>query len=174
MKVITVVMLFMLTPDFAAVSQQTNGWRGIIPLRSTRTDVERQIGKPNFKGELYDFEKERVDITYSTAPCTRGMKGSWNVPPDTVISIRVAPKTDIQFSDLQLDESKYKKTNGGHLPYVFYYTNDEGGVQVEVIKGAVASITYFPSAENKHLRCPATASPRHTEGRSRIPHQRHR
>lgn len=153
MNIITVILLCMLTPIFEAVSTQAKGWRGIVPLHSTRADVERLIGKPNFKHDLYDFENERVDITYSSDPCTQASRGMWNVPPDTVISIRVAPKIELRLSDLQIDESKYKKTDGGHLPYVFYYTNEEEGIQIEEIKGEVANITYFPSAKDNHLRC---------------------
>lgn len=158
MNIITAVLLCMSTPIFAAVLTQPKGWRGIVPLHSTRADVERLIGKPNFNHDLYDFENERVDITYSNDTCTQGSRGMWNVQPDTVISIRVAPKTQLRLSDLQIDESKYKKTDGGHLAYVFYYTNEEEGVQIEEIKGEVANITYFPSAKDNHLRC-SVASP---------------
>jgi len=53
----------------------------------------------------------------------------------TVLSIRVAPRAQIRFSELHIDESQYKETDGGHVPNYAYYTNDKEGVQVEVKTG---------------------------------------
>jgi hypothetical protein len=39
-------------------------WRGIVPLRSTRADVVRLLGKPNELGR-YEVNGERADIIYS-------------------------------------------------------------------------------------------------------------
>jgi hypothetical protein len=112
------------------------------------------MGKPNFESGLYDFEHELVEIGFSRGYCREGDAGGWNVPPDTVTSIRVAPKAQLRLSDLSIDESKYERTDGGHLPYVFYYTDKERGIQLEVIKDAVANIAYFPGAKDNHLHCP--------------------
>jgi hypothetical protein len=55
-----------------AGSVECAGWRGILPLHSTRTDVERQLEKPLTNRPdlaVYDYEMERVSIQYSTGPC---------------------------------------------------------------------------------------------------------
>jgi len=45
------------------------GWRGIVPLHSTRKDVERLIGGPMQPGGMtYDLEEGRVNVTYSGRP----------------------------------------------------------------------------------------------------------
>lgn len=139
---------------YTITSIQSEGWRGIVPLHSTRADVERLIGRPNLKSGLYNFEYELVEIGFSGGSCREGDPGGWNVPPDTVTSIRVAPKARLRLTDMSIDESKYEKTDGGHLTYVFYYTNKEEGIQLEVIKDAVVNITYFPNVKDTHLRCP--------------------
>lgn len=161
MSAITAILLCMFALLPVAGRTRAKEWRGVVPLRSTRADVERLIGKPHLKSGnpdikygLYDFEDERVDILYSNKPCTRGAQGSWNVPPDTVISIRIVPKKEVRFSDLQLDVSKYKISDGGHVPGYTYYTNEEEGIRFEVVKGEITSISYFPSAKDNHLRCP--------------------
>src|SRR5215510_11066963 len=43
-------------------------WRGIVPLISTRSDVERLLGKPNDSG-LYELNGEAASVIYSDGPC---------------------------------------------------------------------------------------------------------
>jgi len=66
-------------------------WRGIVPLHSTRADVSRLLGKPNFNYNLYEFGDERADILYARHACSEG--GAWNVAPDTVTEIHVVRKS---------------------------------------------------------------------------------
>jgi len=151
-------------------------WRGIIPLRSTRADVERLLGSPiddpSNKGvfiRTYRTEEENVTILYSDGPLCNGyLLRGYRVPKDTVISIivRAAP---FPFSDLKLGSSKFKETTGGHTPDYSYFTHEEEGVSYEVYwkavgKGGengarerlriVTSVEYSPSAKDKHLLCP--------------------
>jgi hypothetical protein len=44
-------------------TSQAQGWRGIVPLHSTRQDVEKIIGQPTeSNGITYDLQSERVSI----------------------------------------------------------------------------------------------------------------
>lgn len=144
-----------------ATATQPRGWRGIIPLHSTRADVERLLGPvadPEGYASAYRLENEVVSVEYSSGPCDKNKRGGWNVPRGVVISVSVAPKTKIRFSDLKIDESKYKKTDGGHVPGYVYYTSEEEGVTIEVAKDEVAGIIYAPSEKDEHLRCPASTT----------------
>src|SRR5690349_20328809 len=81
-----------------------NAWRGIVPLQTTRTTVEKTLGKPTRDhGDtvVYDFESERASIEYSKGPCSVKLS-QWNVPRDTVISVWITPKRDLNFKDLGL------------------------------------------------------------------------
>ncbi len=114
---------------------QNVGWRGIVPLHSTREDVERLLGpsaKPDGYSEVYDLGKEAVFIKYSSGPCRKERKGGYNVPSGTVKQIRVSSSAKPQFSDLQIDENKYEKTVDPELPGVFHYVNREEGIAYEV------------------------------------------
>jgi hypothetical protein len=71
-----------------------------------------------------------------------------------VISVTVYSETKSPFSDLKIDRGKYKQVDGGHLPGVFYYINEEEGVKIEVVQSNIAGITYFAAAKDSHLRCP--------------------
>ena len=95
------IILSIVTATAASLTQseQKIGWRGIVPLRSTRTHVERQLGLFDVKCQCYETEKEIVHVGYASAPCTGDVPG-WNVPRDTVLSITVSPKSEPAFSDI--------------------------------------------------------------------------
>lgn len=136
------------------------GWRGIIPLHSTRADVERLLGPPEEPDKQhvsdYKLENEVVSIIYATgAPCGEGMESGWQVPRGTVVDITVAPRTAMRLAELKLDKSKYKRMGGGHLIDVAYYINKEEGIKVAVYQEEVVTdITYFPAEEDNYLSCP--------------------
>ncbi len=75
------------------------------------------------------------------------------MPPDTVVSMRVVPKKELQLSELQLDAAQYKVVHVRGVPSYTYYVDDGEGVQYDVTHGHVNTIDYFPAAEDEHLRC---------------------
>ncbi len=130
-----------------AANSQAKEWRGIIPLKSTRADVEHMLGKPNELGR-YQFENERVSFYYTTGPCDRVSDCSCLVPKDTVLFIYVTPEVEMKFSKLKLDRKKYKKSRDRHLLTVVSYANDEEGITYIVQDDEVIDITYSPSAKD--------------------------
>lgn len=161
MKDVKVLLLCLYLVLPVTVVSQTKEWRGIVPLHSTRADVERLLGKPNFDGTYYDFENERASIIYSREPCT---EGDWNVPRDTVLQISIAPKIKLKFADLRLDLSKYERIEDPHVQVRAIYWNEENGVQYDVFEGGgenngmVLEIYHKPAAETLRLRCPVPIS----------------
>lgn len=159
MSIIKIILPCLFLMLVTAMPSSGKGWRGITPLHSTRADVERLLGPPEEPEKkhvsVHKLENEVVSIIYAAGPpCGKGMESGWQVPAGTVVDITVAPRTAMQLSDLKLDESKYKRMNGGHLIDVVYYIDKEEGIKIEVIKDEVASITYFPAEEDNHLHCP--------------------
>lgn len=149
---LTACSLFMLAPLGVARPLE---WRGITPLRSTREDVERLIGRPAKPGApLYEAEKESVHIIYSAEPCEQGVAGAWNVPPDTVIRIEVTPKKTLYLKDLKIDESKYVKVEQPHVLGSVSYVAEEEGVLIKTWYEEVIAIHYGPTSKDKHLACP--------------------
>jgi hypothetical protein len=148
------VWIIGLLPSHAAAK----GWRGIVPLHSTRADVEAILGKPEDpKREhslIYNTAKEIALIDYSGGGSC-GL-GGWRVPAGTVTSIMVSPKGELKLSDLHINESKYRKVHDPETPAErFLYIDDTEGETIDVFQGRVVTITYSPSAEDEHLRCPA-------------------
>src|SRR6185503_17182878 len=70
-----------------AAPLSARGWRGIIPLHSTRADVESLLGKPlPDRDYLYQTEDHFVSVDYAKGPC-EGWPSGWNVTANTVLSI---------------------------------------------------------------------------------------
>gem|GEM_PF-1187987 len=133
---------------------QGQGWHSIVPLHSTRADVERLIGKPNFEYGLYDFDNERVDIIYtSNDGCGASQEDGWRVPKDTVLSISVSLKEMKPLSQLSIDREKYEKTEGGDVEGIVYYSNKDEGITYEVRYNKVTAIMYGPTTKDEYLRC---------------------
>ena len=153
MRILQVNLICLLFAVPMSTQAQHKGWRGIIPLRSTRADVIRLLGPPNLDGRLYEIDNKTVHIDYSDGPCQKGRSG-WNVPRDTVVRISLAPNQDLMFSDLHIDQKKYKKSEDGELAGIFYYTNDAEGITISVSQGEVRNIYYNPTSRDDRLRCP--------------------
>lgn len=123
-------------------------WRGIVPLKSTRADVEKVMGKPNDL-RRYEFENERAYITYSSG-CNRIDDCRCLAPRDTVVDIYVTVEVEMKFSDLKIDRTKYHKTKSTHLPGIVTYANDSEGIiyTVDDEDDEVTHITYLPTAKD--------------------------
>src|SRR6267142_4269866 len=118
----TVTLLFM------SSLAQAKAWRGIVPLHSTRTDVERLLGKPNAKYGRYDIDNQEIEFFYSKGRCVNG----WDVPEDTIIDIAVNPKQSPRLSDLKVELSKYERFRDPHVTSHVYYTNRDEGIRYVV------------------------------------------
>jgi hypothetical protein len=153
------LIFFLLSTLLTVPGAEPKGWRGIVPLHSTRADVERLLGPPTERqteySVLYQTENETVTIKYARGlPCGIGQKyGEWRVPPDTVESIFIAPNRGSPLSRLSIDESRYKKKSGGHRAEDVYYVNEQDGETLRVFMNEVMEITYSPAASDEHLRC---------------------
>ena len=136
------------------------GWGGIVPLHSTRVDVERLIGSPMMpNGITYDLKNERVNVVYSDGGCAKGQPSEWNVPLDTVIGITVYPQTKLMLSDLRIDLNRFEKFINPHNPDSVSYNNEEAGISIGTrSNGEVIVVQYLPAAKDNYLRCPNSSA----------------
>lgn len=140
-----------------ASSSSLAGWRGIVPLHSTRADVERLLGPgTNWCKCGYLLDDVNLTFVYSSGNCKSGGSGGWDVPPDTVLRIIVYPKPQPRLSDLNMDMSKFKKRHDGHIESFVSYVNDEDGLIIEVDedRDSVNGLYYVPAKKDKIFRCP--------------------
>jgi hypothetical protein len=137
------------------VPQTASGkaWKGIVPLHSTRADVQKLLGAPTVEDSGYDIDGERVLITYSSQGCQEGLPGGWKVPADTVASISVSSAKEIKLADVLVPGKKYDQIYAVHTPHVDYVDVQEG-VRYDTLDGSVLDITYVATeADDKKLRC---------------------
>jgi len=127
------------------------GWRGIVPLHSTRSDVEKLLGPA--PGWLYDLENETVYFEYQTTERQCGQKRAlYNVPLNTVLGIIVSPKARKSIVEYGLD-STYVKTFLRPVAN-FDYSNEDEGITYSVYGDIVSQITYVPARKDWVLACP--------------------
>src|SRR5262245_49809414 len=137
----------------AAHQSSPLGWRGIVPLHSTRADVERLLGHGADKSMgSYYRDAFNAFFIYSTGDCKGESTGGWDVPAGTVLSITVYQKPQPKLSDLGLDENRFKKTQsiGDEMNYI----DEEQGLSLEVYQGTVQGFYYFPTRADEKMRCP--------------------
>jgi hypothetical protein len=134
-------------------------WCGIVPLRSTRADVERLLKvKPEGCGSnacLYDLSDKTVFALYADEPTCRNDDAttSWKVPRDTVIQITVRFKTPQPFAALDIDVTRYDRVPDKELHGLVYLSDYSQGVRMETSGDTVSGITYYPAATDDNLRC---------------------
>lgn len=136
----------------AGTIHQPRGWNGLVPLHSTRADVERILGRSRDRCNcLYKTMNESVHVEYADGTC-KGFPPGWNVPAGTVLLITVRSKNQQKISDLNIDLSKYSKFNDDAA--TTYYADREDGIKYEVSQdGTITGVSYIPSASDNYLRC---------------------
>jgi hypothetical protein len=108
----------------AATICSAKPWRGIVPLKSKRTDVERLLGPSNHKEVAsYYLADETVYVEYAP-PEDEDLK----IAPGTVVTITVIPKKVLRLTELGVDLRRFKKTPGARdLVGSFIYTDESDG-----------------------------------------------
>ena len=150
-------LLLILALVFSSAAKE---WCGIVPLHSTRADVERLLKlQPERCGGntcLYDLEDKTVFAIYSDGPSCKNsdISNSWRVPRDTVIQITITFKTPQPLSILNTDLTKYERVPDKEFPSLVYFSNYVEGVELETSGESVRRIRYFKAAKDEQLRCP--------------------
>lgn len=148
-----------------AFTSATKEWCGIVPLHSTRADVERLLKvKPESCGGnacLYDLPDKTVFVLYAAEPTCRNDDAttSWKVPRDTVIQFTVRFKTPETFAALDIDVTKYDRTPDKELRGLVYLSDYGKGVRMETSGDTVSAITYYSEEKDDNLRCPPNSKP---------------
>jgi len=141
----------------AGTAVSAKDWRGIVPLKSTRADVERLFGVQKQTPELAAFYKlpnELVVFHFQNFTCDSevGKWGyGWNVPLGTVVYIGVIPTGNHRKDEYQLaSDVKVQDSGGG----IVYYTDNVAGWSIETYQNSVTLIEYYPEASQHNSQCP--------------------
>jgi hypothetical protein len=144
----------------SAQMPSTTDWRGLSPLKSTRSDVERTLGRPDetIGNDIlaYRFPDSVVYFGFtSNLKCQQQLPyTSWNVTSDTLTAIDVTFRPQPLVADTGIDLTKYKKIEaGGDLLDRYNYFNADDSFVIEVGNNYLAGYHYRPGSKQEHLRC---------------------
>jgi hypothetical protein len=151
-------------------AQQHKDWRGILPLHSTRTDVERLLGPPspppkdgimafpNGEGSsCYFIENQVVRIAFVTNTALE-QAGCSSFPLGTVIGVEVYLKDRPSLSDLQIDLAKFETLDPSTPPNIGFkaYIDSDDGLDICTQDGRVNKLVYYGDARDRQP-CPKLA-----------------
>jgi len=144
-------------------------WHGLMPLRSTREDVEKLLGEPppvpkdgtrfytlNKSRSIYFVDEGEVYIVFAEDLFDGPRECLNTVAAGTVLMIEVTPKTKRSIGEFITNEKRYRKFDPSDPPNIGYeaYANEEDGLIVRAFKGTVDRIVYVASALDKP-QCPS-------------------
>jgi hypothetical protein len=129
------------------------GWRGIVPLRSTRDDVVRLLGQCSDEADhcRFSLPTEDVYIAFSGPEAC-----SSKIPPKTVLLIERELITATSLTALNLDKKRFKTFDPSWPRNIGYkgYIDEKAGLLLKDFNGGIFQIDYIAAAEDRHL-CPA-------------------
>lgn len=140
-------------------------WRKLIPLKSTRSEVEKILGKPEQSYDsyaLYRNENGRFSVWYSLGGCEHKIEGrQWDVPKGLMTSLSVDVNETLPLTRYVSNIGEFRQTE---MPYnrILYVSPDESLI-FKTIKAAnrdefVYTITFDPTKEQDKLLCKKTES----------------
>lgn len=118
-------------------------WRGLTPLKSTRTEVEQLLGVAGQDNLVsYKLPEETVYINYAPSE-----NWPFRIAPGTVISITIFPRNKIPLTELDLRLSDFRREQGARdvAGESYIYRNELEGFTIETYNGRVTRVTYEPT-----------------------------
>ena len=156
------IILLLLVSTSTALAKD---WRGILPMHSTRQDVEALLGPPPPLPEGRAYTSDETRLSYHLADADvfivfaskefQKRNNCEMVAHGTVMMIEVTPKDEMFVSNLKLDEKVFRKFHSAKTPGVDYeaFFDEQEGLIIRVSEGKVDRMVYLASAPDRE-RCP--------------------
>ena len=136
-------------------------WRHkIILFQSTRTDVEKLLGKPigQYYGVTYKLNDGVLYLDYygfDHCKARYGLDADWDLPEWTVTEIEYRPDHGPKLASLRLSLETFRKEyESPEVPDLVSYINDEEGVDYTFnANRKLNSVRYFPGPRYDKFRC---------------------
>jgi hypothetical protein len=159
------VLGFATFPGTNAQDQGKYEWEKIVPLVTSKGQVEELFGKPIYEDPLvaatYPTKFGKLTVWYLGAADPDDLECRWNLPMDTVGSIYVALAMPISVSRSGYDLKKFDRSTT-HVGRIVY-TNLSIGLSfvVDKVEGGgeeISALTYSPT--KKQIECNCTKKTR--------------
>ena len=126
MRFTSIAILIMAASTLSAQKVE-DGWKGLLPYKSTRADVEKVVGKGEKDKYIlhwkYETAEATVEVLYADDPC--GEKGSsFEVPAETAITFWINLKQPIPISELSFERNgfaRYPSPTDNPTAWFYYY-----------------------------------------------------
>jgi hypothetical protein len=148
--------------------RDTNDWKKLVPLTSSRAEVEKVLGKPLKyfpTSGTYESSVGKFHVWYSRGKCVPGLdERQWDVPAEIMTNLTV-----LLYKSLPLDsyvpnphELQRKKEEGGDNRFL-YITQDDSVVYETIVRPDGSEFVYtitLQPAKNQHgLLCGKKKAP---------------
>lgn len=153
----------LLTFFFSFNNTKEDNWRQIIPLRTSRAEVQRLIGKHYWEYDntvFYIKNGDRYYVTYSQGNCRGKEETKWNVGKNIVLDFVIYPKNKVAIDDMPYNLKTFIKIKGSEdMPNYYKYLNKEFGLILETqVLGRsgieyVTGIVVSPKNSDISLKC---------------------
>jgi hypothetical protein len=148
----------------ATVCAQKDVWTQLVPLESSREDVERVLGKPMKYFKAYGIYKEIpdvvIDVWYSTGKCTKTVKGAplYDVREGVMTRLYVTFPKRRKLRDMQSDIAKFTRKQFEELAgRAYYYSPDNSLVYTVFVEKdeseTVYSVSVQPGDDKEGQKC---------------------
>ena len=109
-----IFLLLSLLVSTVSCQKLEDGWKGIQPLKTRKSAVEKMFGKPDIDDNGYHgyrFDGGFIQVNYSTAPCKENQynRGKYNIESEIVLDYTVNLHNGIRLSELKFDREAYRK-----------------------------------------------------------------
>jgi hypothetical protein len=136
-----------------AITCEAQGWRGIVPLHSTKADVNRVLGTSADANEVrsvYQLEHEEVYIVFSGKQfCDPEVT---KIPAGTVLLVQITPRGKLTLGDIELDRKNLREFRPSSEDSNWQgFIDDEHGIMIRSFKGNIDKIFYIATAKDRMI-----------------------
>lgn len=157
---VLLLTLFLFTHSYC----QIQDWMNLVPLKSSRKDVEKILGKPEKYLQTFGIYSTTIGnfyVWYSGGGCKKKIEGrQWNVPAQKLTVISLTPKDWLPIETYIKNKDEYKRVipKGSGMDHrVFYFSTDETIIYQTITTEKnieyVEQINLEPGIDKMYLLC---------------------
>lgn len=160
-KSIALMILIIVGIPFLVFGQREE-WSCFFPLKSTRDEIERVLGKPDkyfISYGTYETKSAKYSVWYASGHCSGNVEGrDWNVSAGRMTNVTISPKQINIINDYvsNLQDFRRQESPGGYSRFL-YLSKDETLIYKTIRKSdsseIIETISIEPGKSKENLLC---------------------
>ena len=146
-----------------AFQQKHNDWKTLVPLITTRTQVEAHFGAPTSGKDnifVYETPDERISVFYGGGKILGRDVCCLKAPNEILFKFVLAPKRAVTLIEMNVDLTAYKEEKALEMVNDYYYYNEDEGITIttRIVEGkeVLLSIERGPNSAQRQEHCRKT------------------